>query len=109
MSKPGNGWHRQNRNTPAARARTKEYNSKRYKDAKAAGARLVAAGLAYCWRCGQHLPPGKPWHLGHDDHNRSLIRGPECPGCNLKAAAVKGNRMSKARRTHATPWRSRAW
>lgn len=35
-----------------------------------------------CWRCGEDIDP-EHWHLGHDDHDRSIYRGPECPPCNL--------------------------
>lgn len=63
---------------------------------------VVQRGEASCWRCGRWLPPGLPWHLGHDDYDRSVYRGPECPPCNLRAAAVKGNRM-RARFTSSAP------
>lgn len=46
----------------------------------------VAAGRASCWRCGRPILPGQPWHLGHDDHDRSITRGPEHVDCNLAAA-----------------------
>lgn len=101
MPKPGSGWHRANRNSPAAKARQREYNSPEYKAARAAAKRQVDAGNGYCWRptCRRWLPPGKPFHLGHDDHNRAIIRGPECPPCNLNAAARKGNAAANRRRS----------
>lgn len=34
-----------------------------------------------CWRCGGYINP-EHWHLGHDDHDRSKYRGPECVPCN---------------------------
>lgn len=45
-----------------------------------------------CWRCGAVLV-GRAWHLGHDDNNRNIIRGPECIGCNLVAAGSKRKRI----------------
>lgn len=45
-------------------------------------AREVATGTVRCWRCGELIPAGEPWHLGHDDRNRSIIRGPEHVKCN---------------------------
>lgn len=46
-----------------------------------------------CWRCLEeksitHYVDPRPghWHLGHDDHDRSIIRGPECPAGNLATA-----------------------
>lgn len=37
-----------------------------------------------CWRCGQ--PVTTDFHLGHADNDRTEIRGPEHPACNLSAA-----------------------
>ena len=48
---------------------------------------LVAAGHATCWRCGLPIHPSEPWDLGHDDHDRSITRGPEhAYTCNRSAA-----------------------
>lgn len=52
-----------------------------------------------CWRCAEqgkpHLvdPTPSAWHLGHDDFDRTLYRGPECPAGNL-ATASPGRRIS---------------
>lgn len=43
---------------------------------------VVDPGNGWCWRCGKWLDPALPWHLGHDDHDRTLYRGPECVKCN---------------------------
>ena len=44
--------------------------------------RRMSAGERFtCWRCGDPIDPTS-WHLGHDDHDRSVYRGPECVGCN---------------------------
>jgi hypothetical protein len=81
----------------AARARKQQYNSREYRQARAAAKRLVEAGAGYCWRCGGWLQPGRMFHLGHDDNDRTIIRGPECPSCNLTAAGRKGARISNRR------------
>lgn len=42
-----------------------------------------------CWRPGcWTVLTGRTWHLGHDDHDRSITRGPECIPCNLKHAGM---------------------
>ena len=47
--------------------------------------RLDAGEHVTCWRCAAPIDPTS-WHLGHDDADRAVTRGPECPGCNLSAA-----------------------
>lgn len=45
----------------------------------------VVAGEWDCWRCGFPIPAGvrwDEWDLGHDDHDRSVYRGPEHTSCN---------------------------
>src|SRR5689334_19563531 len=47
----------------------------------------VAANLVDCWRCGEHIEPGEPWDLGHDDGDRTQYCGPEhAYRCNRSAA-----------------------
>jgi hypothetical protein len=49
-----------------------------------------------CWRCGEPIVGtrrGADWVLGHDDHDRSVIRGPEHPAENY---ATAGRRISPA-------------
>jgi hypothetical protein len=47
---------------------------------------MVATGEVSCWRCLEPILPGADFHLGHDDNDRTIIRGPEHPLCNLSAA-----------------------
>jgi hypothetical protein len=51
----------------------------------------VEAGTVICWRCGELIAVGAEWDLGHDDHDRSIIRGPEHQACNRSAAAKARN------------------
>ena len=40
-----------------------------------------------CWRCHLPITTASDLHLGHDDHDRTITRGPEHGrGCNLSAA-----------------------
>ena len=43
--------------------------------------RMVLGERFACWRCGDLIDPSY-WRLGHDDHDRSRYRGPECVPCN---------------------------
>ena len=53
-------------------------------------ARMDAGEVIPCWRCGRSVNP-QHWHLGHDDHDRTITRGPEHPNeCNLRAAGRAG-------------------
>lgn len=68
-------------------------------------ARIIAKGDGICWRCQGAIPPDMPWHLGHDDWDRTRYRGPEHVHCNLTAAARKGNLLSR----RAIGTQSRRW
>lgn len=55
--------------------------AKRWRDAVRRGE------LVTCWRCGDPITDPNDCHLGHDDHDRRVTRGPEHGrGCNLSAA-----------------------
>lgn len=66
----------------------------------------VEAGHVTCWRCHTPIHPLALWDLGHDDHDRSITRGPEHRACNRAAAARAKNTMR-----HRPPRRmgSRDW
>lgn len=69
------------RGTKAERGYGKEFQAERK-----VWVRMVAEGVVNCWRCLKPIAPSGDFHLGHDDNDRSIIRGPECPSCNLSAA-----------------------
>jgi hypothetical protein len=48
---------------------------------------LDNGAIIYCWRpdCDRRIDP-TAWHLGHDDHDRTIYRGPECVPCNTATA-----------------------
>ena len=58
-----------------------------------------------CWRpgCGRRIT-GTDWHLGHDDHDRSKYRGPECIHCNLSAAGKKSHEKKPEREQQSRIW-----
>jgi hypothetical protein len=49
--------------------------------------RMDAGEVFVCWRCVEldkpHDVDPNDWHLGHDNADRSVIRGPQCPASNL--------------------------
>lgn len=79
--------HDKARGTKTQRGYGKEFQAERK-----VWVRMVAEGVVNCWRCLKHIPPGSDFHLGHDDRDRSIIRGPECPSCNLSAAGKASHR-----------------
>lgn len=59
-----------------------------YDAARRAYQRRMDAGEVFaCWRCVElgepHEVDPDHWHLGHDNDDRSVIRGPQCPESNL--------------------------
>ena len=49
-------------------------------------ANQLKIGPLKCWRCLKPINPGQAFDLGHDDNDRSIIRGPEHQSCNRSAA-----------------------
>ena len=53
-------------------------------------ARMDQGEAFECWRCAElgrphRVDPGD-WHLGHDNDDRNVYRGPQCPPSNLATA-----------------------
>lgn len=89
---------RTKRPTAADDARRKQYASPEHRATrKAIQAQIDSGRPVSCWRCLAPILKGQPWHVGHDDNDRSLVRGAEHPACNLKAAARKGARVANGR------------
>ena len=103
-----NGWHRK-RTTPADITRAKQYASSEHRAArKAIQAKLDAGTFIACCRCQRRITG--PFHLDHDDHDRTRYRGPSHPACNLKAAGIKGAATVNAPRRKVIRTRtSRRW
>jgi len=53
--------------------------------------RMDAGEIFYCWRDGKPIQPGEPWHLGHDDNDRTKYNGPEHQACNTGAPHRKSH------------------
>lgn len=47
-------------------------------------------GYLTCWRCGDPILSLTDMHIGHDDHDPTVTRGPEhARRCNLRSAGLK--------------------
>lgn len=55
-----------------------------------------------CWRCGLPIV-GTTFDLGHDDDDRTIIRGPEHPACNRATATHRAQPPSAGRGGGASP------
>jgi hypothetical protein len=53
----------------------------------------VAAGLAFCARCGERIEPNQAWDLDHRDDRQGYL-GPSHATCNRQA---KGGRRRRSR------------
>lgn len=69
------------RGTRAERGYDRDYDRTR----RAYQRRMDAGETFACWDCGEPIDPND-WHLGHDPRDRSVIRGPQRPLCNLSDA-----------------------
>jgi hypothetical protein len=74
--------------------------SGRHQSLRADYKRRMARGEQFnCWRCGLPIDPSRPWDLGHDDHDRTIYRGPEHRG---RECPRGGNRATSGRRNQVT-------
>lgn len=70
------------------------YGSAHQAESRAWKARVRRGELVTCWRCGEPITDAEDLHLGHDDHDRSITRGPEHGRrCNLSAAGKKSHQQ----------------
>ena len=88
------GWRRRQRTRPSTTEAG--YGADHQRLRKAIARQLAEQGSVPCWRCGQLIVHGMAWDLGHDDHDRSIVRGAEHRACN-RATATTG-RATAARR-----------
>jgi len=69
---------------------------------------LVASGQVRCARCRRPILPGQDWHLDHAA-DRLTYLGPSHAGCNRKAGARNGARITNAIRRRAALRRLPQW
>jgi len=60
--------------------------------------RKVQAGGVVCWRCGNEIPAGAHWDLGHvDEDGRALgfpVRHPEHRACNRATVTILKEKLA---------------
>jgi len=78
--------HRKTRDRARGSRQDRGYGTAFDRERRQWAARINAGEPVNCWRCGNPIRPGEPFHLGHDDYDRSITHGPEHPACNLSAA-----------------------
>lgn len=71
---------------PRAGTTTARGYGSRHKGLRRWWARKIDGGTVICWRCHRRITRDEPWHLGHDDHDRSRYKGPEHERCSTEAA-----------------------
>lgn len=82
-------WQRTRGCCPQHQQTTKErgYGAEHQRESRAWKARIKAGEHVLCWRCGEPITDPDDCHLGHDDLDRSITRGPEHGrACNLRTA-----------------------
>ena len=62
-----------------------------HQKARAEWAERVKRGGICCQRCGGPITPGEPWHLDHDDHDRTRYLGPSHARCNNAAGGRRAH------------------
>ena len=82
--------HRKQRDRDRGTLEQRGYGQAFARQRRRYAARIAAGEVILCWRCGQ--PVTTDFHLGHADNDRTVIRGPEHPACNLTAAGQARHR-----------------
>ena len=79
--------HDRARDKARGRRQARGYDANHTRTAATWRARVAAGEHVTCWRCGEPITDPADCHLGHDDEDRNITRGPEHGRrCNLSAA-----------------------
>ena len=74
-------------------AHQRGYDAAHRRQSKAWKQRIRSGQVVTCWRCGERITDADDCDLGHDDEDRSTVRGPEhARGCNRSSAGRKSRR-----------------
>jgi hypothetical protein len=64
----------------------------------------VAAGDAFCARCGLWISPAEPWDLGHSPYDRGVYLGAMHRRCNRDTRLERALRRPRVARPPAEVW-----
>lgn len=78
--------HRKQHDRDRGSSTTRGYGHQHQRTRAGIAAAITRGETIPCWRCNQPIVTTDDLHLGHDDHDRSITRGPEHADCNLTAA-----------------------
>lgn len=85
--------HRKERDRNRGTTTQRGYGTQHQRTRAELAAAITRGDTILCWRCNQPITTTTDLHLGHDDHDRTITRGPEHGrGCNLKAAGQARHR-----------------
>lgn len=68
-------------------------------------AQLGRDGYLTCWRCSEKIHAADDMHVGHDDFDRSITRGPEHKACNLRAAGLSAHGLLNPLKASRNWWK----
>lgn len=86
--------HTRDRDKARGSRQDRGYDAAHVRESARWKAKVAAGEHVTCWRCGEPITDPSDVHLGHDDHDRSITRGPEHGrACNLRAAGQKSHQQ----------------
>jgi hypothetical protein len=78
--------HTRQRDKARGTRQQRGYDAAHTREAQAWRDRIRRGERVTCWRCAEPITDAADCHLGHDDVDRTITRGPEHATCNLRAA-----------------------
>ena len=78
------GWRSRQRTRPTTSQAG--YGADHQRLRQAIAQQIAEQGSVACWRCTLPITSDMAWDLGHDDHDRSIVRGAEHQRCTRATA-----------------------
>lgn len=71
---------------------TQRYGSAHTTESRRWKRRIATGERVLCWRCGEPITNPAEMDLGHDDSDKTIVRGPEHAKCNRSTAGRMSHR-----------------